>query len=418
MDVDQKELVEDTIESLLDDDHSRMADVMFELVKSEDHYRLLFKHRSKQDFVLRYIERLAVAAVSTAEAQRKESERRGSDMSERRGSDMARIRLETNAAAYDYDEDAGEQESRMRLETNAAAYDHDESDEDEGRGAEKPCPDDFEYAGTLDDDPVSPVGRTMSTMTTGVSTALIPPPPVADDPDVETLELHERGNSAAAQELADMARSQTAAGEMAEIHHNNGIAEMNVELPGDGSPKLPQFDIVSPPKQVFFTDSAPAGETSGEDLGTRTVVQELKEIAPPVELDNLDLRVGASSAPKMSSLFSPPARLFPEAASQSSFSSNSAANRLRKRASSTEEDSDKEEESSFTMASSAGIQATKKWASPVKQAPVVIKMPEIHEGLPGTYDKKADGSWEDLDAKKYAASKASNAVKSASLFDN
>lgn len=413
MDLDQKELVDDTIESLIGDDHARMADVMFELVKSDDHYRLLFKHRSKQDFVLRYIERLAVAAVANAEAQRKESERRGSDMSERRGSNMSSgqlIRLETNAAAYDYDEDPDAQDASSHSTAPA----------------EKPCPEDFEYVGTLDDGPDSPIGRTVSTITTGVSTALIPPPPVADDPDVETHELKERGNSATAQELADMAaaklRSETAAGEMATISNNNGIVEMNVELPGDGSPKRPQFEIASPEKQVFFAASAPAAELSGEDGGTRTVVQELKEIAPPVELDNLDLRVATSSAPKMSSLFNPPARLFPEASSsQISFSSNSAANRLRKRASNSDDDDDKEEdeESNFTMKSSAGIQATKQWSSGiVKQAPVVIKMPEIHEGLAGTYEKKADGSWDDLTTQKYEASKAANAAKAKSLFGN
>jgi hypothetical protein len=105
MNAEQKELVDDTIAGILGNDHTRLADVMFELIKTEGHYRVLAKHRLKPQFVLRYIEHLAFESVTHVHA------RHGTDASPILiGADdgLSSIQIDARPCAddFDYVEDA------------------------------------------------------------------------------------------------------------------------------------------------------------------------------------------------------------------------------------------------------------------------------------------------------------------------
>jgi len=432
MDVSRNErmVVDETIESALGHDHVRLADVMFELVKNEEHYRVLAKHCAKPHFLERYLERM-VPIRQVVYDDSDDDLPSGSPLPVAPENSVARI---IACPVYDvlvptivYDD--SDEEGPLATGNDEApavrqiVYDDSdgEVDKDQVRQIPYDDSDDERPLGTNNDEVVvtpSTGAANLQEFHMVVESRAVAPD-VVESTELETktepvavelidasdpsrmVELRPRGVSAVPDDVGKLAEGD----EWVPLKTRG-----NSMLQEPAGLEVEELQTANDDAQQLGNDT-PKGPSLGEDT---QVVRELKEL--PTKFEMVDLvppepeaaeEELVQKAPVSSSLFNPPARpiLFgkaPVGAPKPSATTNSLQQRLQKKkeaeAKNKEQDVNIDNEAdTFVLTGSISKAGTTPWMDPRQQKEIdtseLPRMPDMHSGPSGTYDRDPGGNW-------------------------
>jgi hypothetical protein len=384
MDVSRNErtVVDESIESALGHDHVRLADVMFELVKNEEHYRVLAKHCTKPQFLERYLERmvpsrqeaLAVRQIvyDDSDGEVEKDEVIGRQVPYDDSDDEGPLPAATNEVGILEAPEETAESLRQMAESRAVAPD---------------VADSIELAGPVERaQPPTPPGA--------VEVELID----ASDPS-RMVELRPRGESAVPDDVDKLAEGdewvplKTRGNSMLD-----DVAGLEVE-------ELQTVDD----DVLQLQKDRPIGTSLEDDT---QVVREMKEL-PKFEMVDLvpsereaaeeELVEKATTKP---SLFNPPTKPILFGQAPTSKPSVSAASSLQQRlqkkkeadANFKDQDMNRDNEAdTFVLAGTISKEGTTPWVDPrLRKDSGSVDLPrilEMHSGPTGTYDRDPSGKW-------------------------